>query len=111
MRGPKPQVQRYVRAICVAAARLESLFRDLYRAVRDRTATERLFFARRYSPCRAVYRHSLCNSGALEFVENVGRELGRELKMACESGWDSGGKRKRKRGEWRGKWRENWREK
>lgn len=64
--GPKPQVQKYVRAICVAATRLESLVRDLYPSVRDRTATEKLFFARRSSPCRAVYRHSLCNPGTLE---------------------------------------------
>lgn len=76
-----------------------------------------------------LYTDTLCNSGALEFVENVGRELGREIKMACESEWDSGGSGREReesggengeknggknRGEsgrrkWRGEWGEKWR--
>ncbi len=95
--GQMLQVQKYVRAILIAAARLYRV-KKLFVSARVRTATERLFLLSGLH-CAELFTDILSGSPergenikeGLKLVETVGRGSRRQLNIACEREGGSGG--------------------
>lgn len=96
--GQMLQVQKYVRAILIAAARLHRVMKKLFVSARVRTATERLFLLRGLH-CAELFTDILSGipergesiGEGLRLVDTVGRGFRRQLNMACEREGGSGG--------------------
>lgn len=96
--GPMPQVQKYVRAILTAAARLHRVMKILFVSARVRTVTEKLFLLSGLH-CAELFTDILSAiqergediEEGLLLVETVGRGFRGQLRMACKSEGESGG--------------------
>lgn len=96
--GPMQQVQKYVRAILTAAARLHRVMKKLFVSARVRTGTENLFLLSGLH-CAELFTDIFSSiqervediEEGLLLVETVGRGFRGQSKMACESEGESGG--------------------
>lgn len=101
--GPKPQIQKYVLTIVVAATRLGRVMKRLFVSARAPTAIERIFLLGGLHSVE-LFNNVLSAIGerggeaedGLLLVERLGRDLWKELEMAYESKGESGGEGGRK---------------